>query len=91
MTSRGPAVEGEVDDVTVAFLEAGVDDVTAAVVEAEVDDVSLSRAPVSKLSQSCLLSKVVGASPPLLTSGRGCGPCSSRTGYHLGSSSLNSK
>ena len=82
MTSRGPVVEGEVDDVTVAFLEA------------EVDDVTLSRAPVSKLksmSQSCLLSKVVGASPPLLTSGRGCGPCSSRTGYHLGSSSLNSK
>ena len=56
MTSRGPVVEGEVDDVTVAFLEA------------EVDDVSLSQAPVSKLksmSQSCLLSKVVGASPPL--------------------------
>ena len=66
MTSRGPVVEGEVDDVTVAFLEAEVDDVTAAAVEAEVDDVSLSRAPVSKLSQSCLLSKVVGApSPPL--------------------------
>ena len=56
MTSRGPVVEGEVDDVTVAFLEAVVDDVTAAAVEAEVDDVSLSRAPVSKLksmSQSC--------------------------------------
>ena len=70
MTSRGPVVEGEVDDVTVALLEAEVDDVTAAAVEAEVDDVSLSRAPVSKLSQSCLLSKVVGASPPLLTSGR---------------------
>ena len=52
MTSRGPVVEGEVDDVTVAFLEA------------EVDDVTLSRAPVSKpVSQSCLLSKVVGASP----------------------------
>ena len=78
MTSRGPVVEGEVDDVTVAFLEAEVDDVTAAAVEAEVD-------------VAVVLSKVVGASPPLLTSGRGCGPCSSRTGYHLGSSSLNSK
>ena len=50
MTSRGPVVEGEVDDVT------------AAVVEAEVDDVTVA---ASKLSQSCLLSKVVGASPPL--------------------------
>ena len=37
MTSRGPVVEGEVDDVTVAFLEAEVDDVTAAAFEAEVD------------------------------------------------------
>ena len=89
MTSRGPVVEGEVDDVTVAFLEAEVDDVTAAVVEPEVDDVTA--AALESMSQSCLLSKVVGASPPLLTSGRGCGPCSSRTGYHLGSSSLNSK
>ena len=53
------------------------------VVEAEVDDVTA--AALEAMSQSCLLSKVVGASPPLLTSGRGCGPCSSRTGYHLGS------
>ena len=89
MTSRGPVVEGEVDDVTVASLEAEVDDVTAAVVEPEVDDVTA--AALESMSQSCLLSKVVGASPPLLTSGRGCGPCFSRTGYHLGSSSLNSK
>ena len=78
MTSRGPVVEAEVDDVTAAVVEPEVDDVTVAALS-------------SKLSQSCLLSKVVGASPPLLTSGRGCGPCSSRTGYHLGSSSLNSK
>ena len=77
MTSRGPVAEAEIDDVTAAVVEPEVDDVTAAALES--------------MSQSCLLSKVVGASPPLLTSGRGCGPCSSRTGYHLGSSSLNSK
>ena len=80
MTSRGPVVEAEVDDVTAAAVEPEVDDVTAAALES--------------MSQSCLLSKVVGASPPLAdfrTLVDGCGPCSSRTGYHLGSSSLNSK
>ena len=56
MTSRGPVVEAEVDDVTAAVVEPEVDDVTAAALES--------------MSQSCLLSKVVGASPPLLTSGR---------------------
>ena len=54
MTSRGPVVEAEVDDVTAAVVEPEVDDVTAAALES--------------MSQSCLLSKVVGASPPLLTS-----------------------
>ena len=52
MTSRGPVVETEVDDVTAALVEPEVDDVTVAALS-------------SKLSQSCLLSKVVGASPPL--------------------------
>ena len=51
MTSRGPVVEAEVDDVTAAVVEPEVDDVTAAALES--------------MSQSCLLSKVVGASPPL--------------------------
>ena len=79
MTSRGPVVEAENDDVTAAVVEPEVDDVTAAALES--------------MSQSCLLSKVVGASPPLADFRTlvGCGPCSSRTGYHLGSSSLNSK
>ena len=34
MTSRGPVVEAEVDDVTAAVVEPEVDDVTAAALEA---------------------------------------------------------